>query len=165
MKILQILPTFLFILLSPIGIGQFAFNYVDSISVIKSGSQLNMPWAGGLNYAQFSDIDYDFDGDMDLLVFDRSSNQIKLFENQQLSGESFYVFNPFGEDVFPENMRYRLFAIDYNGDNKKDLLTYGIGGLKVYKNVGDVVNGLSWELAKELVYSDYWGTELNLYVS
>ena len=74
MKILQILPTFLFILLSPIGIGQFAFNYVDSISVIKAGSQLNMPWAGGLNYAQFSDIDYDFDGDMDLLVFDRSSN-------------------------------------------------------------------------------------------
>ena len=165
MKIILILPTFLFIILSHFGIGQFAFNYVDSISVIKAGSQLNMPWAGGLNYAQFSDIDYDFDGDMDLLVFDRSSNQIKLFENKQLSGESFYAFNPFGEDFFPENMRYRLFAIDYNGDNKKDLFTYGIGGLKVYKNVGDVVNGLSWELAKELVYSDYWGTELNLYVS
>ena len=34
-----------------------------------------MPWAGGLNYIQISDIDYDYDGDMDLLVFDRS--QIK----------------------------------------------------------------------------------------
>ena len=130
MKITLIFPTFLFIILSHLGLGQFAFNYVDSISVIKGGSQLDMPWAGGFNYAQFSDIDYDYDGDMDLLVFDRSNNQIKLFENKQISGESFYVFNPFGEEVFPENIRYRLFAIDYNGDNKKDLFTYGIGGSK-----------------------------------
>ncbi len=165
MKILLIFPSFLFIILSHSILSQFAFNYVDSIPVIKSGSQLDMPWAGGLNYAQLSDIDYDYDGDMDLIVFDRSNNQIKIFENRQLSGESFYVYNPFGKELFPENMRYRLFAIDYNGDNKKDLFTYGIGGLKVYKNVGDAVNGISWELAKELVYSDYWGTELNLYVS
>ena len=31
--------------------------------------------------------------------------------------------------------------------------------------MGDASNGMSWELAKELVYSDYWGVELNLYVS
>ena len=145
MKTLVIFPSFLFIILSHSILSQFAFNYVDSIPVIKSGSQLDMPWAGGLNYAQLSDIDYDYDGDMDLLVFDRSNNQIKIFENRQLSGESFYVYNPLGKELFPENMRYRLFAIDYNGDNKNDLFTYGIGGLKVYKNVGDAVNGISWE--------------------
>ena len=89
MKILQILPTFLFILLSPIGIGQFAFNYVDSISVIKSGSQLNMPWAGGLNYAQFSDIDYDFDGDMDLLVFDRSRIKLSCLKTNNCQANPF----------------------------------------------------------------------------
>ncbi|MBT5932968.1 MAG: hypothetical protein HOH34_06460, partial [Flavobacteriales bacterium] len=86
MKTLVIFPSFLFIILSQSILSQFAFNYVDSIPVIKSGSQLDMPWAGGLNYAQLSDIDYDYDGDMDLIVFDRSNNQIKIFENRQLSG-------------------------------------------------------------------------------
>ena len=31
--------------------------------------------------------------------------------------------------------------------------------------MGDASNGMSWELAKELVYSDYWWWGLNLYVS
>ena len=64
---------------------QFEFNYVDSVSVFKGSETLKMAWAGGLNYAQFSDIDYDFDGDMDLLVFDRSKNQLKLLWMSQLA--------------------------------------------------------------------------------
>ena len=48
---------------------QFQFNYQDSIDVIKEGLELKMPWAGGLNYAQFSEIDVDFDSDMVCLFF------------------------------------------------------------------------------------------------
>ena len=165
MKISSFFSFLFFVSVCFSGNSQFAFNYVDSISVIHGGNVLKMPWAGGLNYIQISDIDYDYDGDMDLLVFDRSQNQVKLFERYQEAGVSSYRFDPYGKDLFPDDMRYRLFAIDYNGDNKKDLFTYGIGGLKVYKNMGDASNGMSWELAKELVYSDYWGVELNLYVS
>ena len=51
-----------------------------------------MPWAGGLNYPQFSSIDYDFDGDLDLLVFDRSSNQLKVFEYKIIDDEHFYDY-------------------------------------------------------------------------
>ena len=47
---------------------QFQFNYNDSIEVYRTNTALKYPWAGGLNYAQFSEIDYDYDGDMDLLV-------------------------------------------------------------------------------------------------
>ena len=90
-----------------------------------------MPWAGGLNYAQFSDIDYDFDGDLDLLVFDRSNNQLRIFEHIQTAGISSYRYDPFGEQWFPSDMRYRLFAIDYNGDNKKDLFDRNIKYEKV----------------------------------
>lgn len=165
MKFTRAFTMFIFIVTGLTSYCQFEFNYVDSISIINGSNALKMPWAGGLNYVQLSDIDYDFDGDMDLLVFDRSNNQLKLFEHIQEAGASAYRFNPYGDALFPEGMRYRLFAIDYNGDNKKDLFTYGIGGLKVYKNTGDVSNGISWEIAKELVYSDYWGTELNLYIS
>ena len=144
---------------------QFQFNYQDSIDVIKAGVELKMPWAGGLNYAQFSEIDVDFDSDMDLFVFDRSANQVKVFLNEQGGSGSYYKFSPQHSNLFPQELRYRSFLIDYNNDGRNDLFTYGIGGIKVYKNTGDIVNGLQWDLAKELLYSNYWGQMLNLYVS
>lgn len=144
---------------------QFQFNYSDSISVYKNGNMLKNAWAGGLNYVQVSDIDFDFDGDLDLLVFDRSADQIRLFENKQEGSINFYKLKPDGYLLFPNDLRYRLMAIDYNQDGKNDLFTYGIGGIKVYKNVGNSNVGLQWQLAKNLLYSDNWGTQLNLYVS
>ena len=144
---------------------QFQFNYNDSINVKYLGVNMDMPWAGGLNFSQFSEIDVDFDGDKDLFVFDRSANQIRVFVQEDLMGNKFYVFNPYASDKFPSGLRYRSTLIDYNGDGKNDLFTYGIGGIKVYKNIGDASQGLQWQLAKELLYSDYWGGLLNLYVS
>lgn len=144
---------------------QFQFSFSDSIQIISDNETLSMPWAGGLNYPQFSSIDYDFDGDLDLLVFDRSSNQLKVFEHKVEDGDHFYDYDYTGDQWFPEELRYRLFAIDYDGDGRKDLFAYGIGGLKVFRNIGDPVNGLSWEVAKEILYSDNWGTSLSLYVS
>ena len=161
MKVLQVL----FILLPSFIWSQFQFVTSDSLAVISNNIELSMPWAGGLNYPQFSSIDYDFDGDLDLLVFDRSNNQIKVFEQQFNSAGSFYKFDPNGSSLFPPDLRYRLFAIDYDGDGRKDLFAYGIGGIKVYRNTGDNTNGLSWEVAKDLLFSDNWGELLALYVS
>ncbi|MBM3418291.1 MAG: T9SS type A sorting domain-containing protein [Bacteroidetes bacterium] len=144
---------------------QFSFNFSDSIQVTKNGSPLSLAWSGGLNYAQFSEIDYDYDDDMDLLVFDRSNDQIRLFENRLIDGNRSYVFNPIGQTLFPSDLRYRLTAIDYNQDGENDLFAYGIGGIKVYKNTGNSTTGLQWTVAKNLLYSDNWGTQLNLYVS
>ena len=162
------MKTFLILILSLFPIlasSQFQFVLSDSIEVLNNNQELSMPWAGGLNYPQFSSIDYDFDGDLDLLVFDRSNNQLRVFAQKQLGGDSYYDYDFNAATLFPEEMRYRLFAIDYDGDGYKDLFTYGIGGLKVYRNTGDNTNGLSWEVAKELLYSDNWGAFLSLYVS
>ena len=156
----------LFIILSfKISFGQFSFNFSDSIEVTKNGVPLSLTWSGGLNYSQFSEIDSDYDGDMDLLVFDRSNDQIRLFENRLVNGNRMYVFNPNGHTLFPTDLRYRLAAIDYNQDGKNDLFAYGIGGVKVYKNTGNSTTGLQWTVSKNLLYSDNWGTMLNLYVS
>ena len=75
MKVIQIL----FVFLPAFIWSQFQFVTSDSLAVISNNVELSMPFAGGLNYPQFSSIDYDFDGDLDLLVFDRSNNQIKVF--------------------------------------------------------------------------------------
>ena len=153
----------LFLFSLPIYISaQFQFSFSDSIQIINNNEPQSMPWAGGLNYPQFSSIDYDFDGDLDLLVFDRSSNQLKVFEHKIEDGDHFYDYDYTGAEWFPEELRYRLFAIDYDGDGRKDLFAYGIGGLKVFRNTGDPMNGLSWEVAKEILYSDNWGTSLSL---
>ena len=63
MKISSFFAFLFFVSICFSGNSQFAFNYVDSISVIHGGNALKMPWAGGLNYIQISDIDYDYDGD------------------------------------------------------------------------------------------------------
>jgi len=154
-----------FILFIQTSLAQFNFEFSDNVLVKKGTDTLGIAFSGGLSYAQFSDIDYDFDGDMDLFVFDRSSDNIRVFINEEENGSHFYRLEYNARTKFPSDLRYRATMVDYNGDGKKDIFAYGIGGVKVYKNVGDAVNGLQWSVASNLLYSDNWGTLLNLYVS
>jgi hypothetical protein len=155
----------LFSFLNFVALTQFQFNFKNSVNVFKNGIELKLPWAGGLNNPQFSEIDYDFDGDYDIFIFDRSQNQIRIFKHEILGINHFYSHDPLASGKFPSDTRYRATTIDYNMDGKNDLFTYGIGGIKVYKNVGNAIDGLSWEIASELLYSSNWGTLMNLYVS
>ena len=99
---------------------QFQFIYNDSVPVVKLGNALKFPWAGGLNYPQFSELDYDYDGDLDLIAFDRSNDQIKVFEHVVQAGAHSYQWNPYGSSFFPNDLRYRLYFADYNLDGKND---------------------------------------------
>ena len=146
--------------------GQFGFEYNDSIVVRRNGETLLYPWVGGLNHAQFSEIDYNFDGHMDLFVFDRSRNQIRVFLNKEANdGSRYYEYLHDSESFFPEGIRSRAMMIDYNGDGKNDLWSHGIGGIKVHKNIGNASDGLKWELVTNLIRTDYLGYNSNLYVS
>ena len=153
------------ILNSTIFFGQFKFDINDSIKVNVGANELKYPWCGGLNYVQFSDIDYDFDGDLDLFIFDRTKDNIRLFENVLFGSERKYVFVQNAAQFFPSDFKYRVALLDYNGDGKNDAFIYGTGGVKVYKNIGNETDGLKWEVAKDLLYSDYNGNYSNLYVS
>ena len=153
-----------FILSSSISIAQFGFEYDASIPVKIGSTQLQLPWAGGLNYAQFSDFDYDYDGDLDLFIFDRSSNNIIVL-SQESNGGTHYELVYNAQQLFPEDTRYRATLVDYDQDGKKDLFTYGIGGVKVYRNTGNASSGLQWTLFKELLYSQLPNFYTNLYVS
>src|SRR5690554_1168860 len=145
---------------------QFGFVFNDSVKVKKNGEDLLFPWTGGLNHAQFSSIDVDFDGNEDLFIFDRSANQIRVFLKKEENGVFSYEYFHASKDLFPADLRYRVALVDYNNDGKKDIFTYGIGGVKVYKNIGNANTGLQWQLITERIQSIYSNNSpSNLYVS
>ncbi len=153
------------LLLHPKTHAQLSFEYDGSVEVRKNGTPLQNAWAGGLDYAQFSTFDFDFDGDLDLFVFDRSANNIRVFTQEIVNGTKQWKFVYNAAAYFPEDLIYRATMVDFDNDGKHDLFTYSIGGLKVYRNVGNSTDGLQWELFKPIVYSDYNGFNTNLYVA
>lgn len=141
------------------------FEYAPDV-VVKIGSDtLEHAWAGGLNFVQFSDIDIDFDGDMDLFVFDRSGDEISVFVTDEVNGVSTYRYLYNGASLFPPGLRYRATLVDYDQDGRNDLFCYGTGGMTVYRNVGDAASGLQWQLFKPALESNYIGDYNNLYIT
>lgn len=144
---------------------QLGFEYNPNIPVVVNSNMIGNAWAGGLNYSQFADFDFDFDGDLDLYVFDRSSNNIRVFLQEGTGISRHYEFLYNASQYFPSDIRYRSTLVDFDNDGKKDLFSYGIGGLTVYRNVGNAIDGLQWELFDDLLYSQYTNGYSNLYVS
>ncbi|MFT6280035.1 MAG: hypothetical protein ACJA0U_000151 [Salibacteraceae bacterium] len=145
---------------------QHSFDYDNSIPVVRISDTLENPWAGGLNFIQISEFDYNQNGMMDLLVFDRSSDQIKVYTQETGPNGLFYQHQFGASELFPPDLRYRAQLFDYDNDGRNDLFTWGIGGLKVYRNVSNGVNGLQWIVFKDIVYSDYAVTGINpLFIS
>lgn len=158
------LIVFGFVLIPFLNFSQFGFSYDQSIPVIRGADTLENPWGGGLNYPQFSDFDFDFDGDLDLFVFDRSNNQIRVY-TQEGTTNKYYKLAYNARTQFPPGIRYRATLIDYDNDGKKDLFTSSLSGIRIFRNVGDAVNGLQWELFKPILNSLYPAGESTLGVS
>lgn len=153
------------VLIARPSLAQFSFVHSEE-PVVKNGSDtLINAWAGGLENVQISDIDYDFDGDMDLFIFDRSRNNIRVFTQEIINGTPTWKIAHGAAAHFPPGLIYRTALVDYDYDGRKDIFTYGIGGLKVYRNVGNAIDGLQWELFQDIVYSDYNGFSSNLFVA
>ncbi|MBI2271923.1 MAG: VCBS repeat-containing protein [Bacteroidetes bacterium] len=140
------------------------FGRVDSIPVKIGNADVLFPWAGGLNYCQFSQIDLDQDGIKDLFVFDRTGYKVSTFINKGTSNAVDYVFAPQYRDKFLVFEEWVLLA-DYNCDGKEDIFAYTNGGMKVYRNDSDPGNGLKFTLITPLLLSHYHPNNYNLYVS
>ena len=146
-------------------LGQFQFNFTHQVPVNIDGQFLKSPWAGGFNTPQFSRLDYDFDGDEDLLVFDRSADQIRVFRYSLLNGVPKYEIDLRAHLFFPPNLYYRVTTFDYDQDGRKDLFCYALGGMKAYRNIGSAAQGLQWQSYSPYLTSNYEGPTLNLYIS
>ncbi len=148
---------------------QLYFSRTDTVLVQTiSGTTLANPWAGGLNFLQVSDIDLNYDGIMDLFVFDRTGNKVSTFINGGTANTVDYKYDASYRDKFPKMSSWVLLR-DYNCDGKMDIFTHTSLGIRVFINDGDAVNGLHFTLVKPVVYSYYIDTSppsnyLNLYV-
>ncbi|MBE0661206.1 MAG: T9SS type A sorting domain-containing protein [Bacteroidales bacterium] len=115
----------------------FGFERSINIQVFGSESEhLDLAWTGGLNACQFHSFDLNFDGIDDLIVFDRHGNRLLTFINNGSGSEYAFSFAPEYIDNFPA-MEHWVQFIDYNNDGKKDIFTYTIGGIKVYRNISE----------------------------
>ncbi|HTX88627.1 MAG TPA: VCBS repeat-containing protein, partial [Bacteroidales bacterium] len=120
---------------------------------VVPGDSLKFPWAGGLNSCQVGEIDLNLDGVPDLVVFDRFGNRILPFIYDGPPGEANYSYHPEYAPLFPDLHDWAEF-VDYNCDGKKDIFTYGLGGIRVFENVSDT--SLKFRLVTSQVTSYYY---------
>lgn len=163
-SLLPLLPVAFGLLAASVSTAQFTLTYDGTVPVTRDGAQLKMPWAGGINFAQFSSIDLDQDGDLDLFAFDRSGNEVITLINDGGPGEVEYHYTQDYDNVYPFNELHDWALLrDYNCDGKPDIWSYSLGGSAVYKNTSD--GGLSFELVDTLVHTNYQPTFANLYIT
>lgn len=144
---------------------QFGFERNTLIEVINSGETQKFPWAGGMDYCQFSAIDLDFDGVEDLFVFDRTCNKVLTFLQKGAPGEMDYEYAPEYEKDFPKGLHDWALLVDYDCDGLKDIFTYAIGGASVYRNTGSGVDGNTFELETPLLVSEIYGGDSYMFLS
>ena len=92
---------------------------------------LGNAWAGGLNNPQFSTIDLDNNGSLDLFVFDRSTNRALTFINNNTPNQTSYQFAPQYANYFPDMHDWAILT-DLNHDGLNDLITYGVASIQYY---------------------------------
>jgi len=118
------------------------------IPVEADGNILNMPWAGGFNAPQFSNIDLNRDGVQDLVSFDRQGDQLRTYIRMPASGR--WVLDWTYASQFPPVTDWLLIR-DFDGDGVEDLFTgtssTGVPGVSAYK--GSWTND-TWSFAQRL---------------
>jgi hypothetical protein len=140
------------------------FTRTDTIPVKENGSFLKMPWAGGLNYCQFSDIDMNFDGIKDLFVFDRTGHKVMTYINKGTANTvDYYDSTSKYASHFPHLEDWALLR-DFNCDGKMDIFTYSNGGIQVWKNNSSAGN-LQFVLQEPFLKSAYCPSVLNLSIT
>lgn len=162
---------FIFVFFTKIIIAQLLVGR-DTITVVENNTTLKMPWANGINYSNLSNVDLNLDGKKDIAVFDKanqfSMGRFRCFIKTGNAGTTTYSANPEMSYKFPTVNDWAIF-LDYNCDGLEDIFCSISGGIMVYKNNSSLSLGVSFQLVKSLIYTDYGqgGTPVpaNLYAS
>ena len=145
----QSLTSILFLWLSLSSLSaQMTINRDTTLKINENGVNFNSAFAGGIDAAQFSQIDLNIDGIMDLVLFQSigyKTAKITPFIND--NGE--YIYAPDYRAIFPDTLQYWMLMADYNCDGKNDIYSYSTGGMAIYENTS--TSTLSFSLVTPLV--------------
>lgn len=128
----------------------------------SSGKPISMAWGGGLNSAQFSEIDLNMDGINDLFIFDKSSSRMMTLINLGIPDSSSYIYDFSWQKYFPSFYGW-VNLTDYNCDGKTDIFTYNSPGIMIYKNISDSVP--EFQMLYSMLESDMGGSSSNIAVT
>jgi hypothetical protein len=131
---------------------------VLSVPAQQYGQTLRMPWTGGMDSPEFSEVDLNNDGIKDLFVFDKVGNKVLTFLSNGDGSDTMYTYAPQYEALFPSDLVEWALLIDYNHDGIPDIFTHSLvstsSGIRVFK--GSMQNGyLHYDLVCPLIqYTD-----------
>lgn len=114
---------------------------------IQNGQVLKEATFGGLSSPQFSEVDLNNDGILDLYIYDKIGKISLTYLNQGTPNTIDYVAAPQYEKNFPPLTEWVLLR-DYNGDNIPDIFAYssipGIPGIEVYTGFYNADNEIAF---------------------
>ncbi len=117
-------------------VAQLPQNHQNNLKMVIDGDTLPSAWAGGMNSPQFSELDLDLDGKMDMMVFDREDNSFATYLNVGSPGNRAYKYAPKYEEAFVEcNCTDWALAVDYNCDGLLDIVCGANSYIQAYKQV------------------------------
>ncbi|RZJ94809.1 MAG: VCBS repeat-containing protein [Hymenobacter sp.] len=122
--------------------GRFGFEVGSVAKLVQGTDTLAHAWAGGFNTPQFSSIDLNGDGQLDLYVFDRETGRSYTFLSTAAGTGRRWRYAPGYESCFPADLANWVQLRDYDGDGQADLFTANTrAGIRVFHNEG-LVRGM-----------------------
>ena len=137
---------------------RLSFDWKSGPQVIISNDTLEHAFMGGIDLPQFSRVDLNLDGTEDLVIFDRQGSRWLTF----LALNNHWIAAPNYADSLPEVEHWALFR-DYNGDGRKDLFAFVLGGIGVWENNSIDSIQFDWALSSSYLTSNVGTSSPNLY--
>jgi hypothetical protein len=136
------------------------FDVFQGIPVKQNGLSQTNAWAGGMNAMQYQRMDLNADGVMDLVTFDRTTQQIATFLQDSAGA---FTFAPRFVAQFPRIENWFI-LVDFNQDGYMDLFCATGAGIKVYQNKA-VLGQFRFENVQDPIYTLGFAGRVNLYVA
>lgn len=124
--------------------------------VLSGNDTLNLAWAGGLNNPVLSNIDLNFDGKQDLIIFEKAGKKILPFINQGNIGSTHWEYAPGYANAFPDESATWIILKDFSCDGLPDLfIGNSTGRIKCYKNTSPTGGPLQFTLYANSLKTKY----------